>query len=64
VAEGQLQWDPEWRVPKTPHDSAKRERSTSFDSWPVDLVIFDSDEHAVDLPRFGGHGVIRRPGSR
>ena len=44
-SEGQLRWDPEWRVPRTPHDSAKRERSTSFESWPVDLVIFDSDEH-------------------
>jgi predicted RNA methylase len=45
-SEGQLQWDPEWRVPKTPHDSAKREGGRSFESWPVDLAIFDSDEHA------------------
>ncbi len=44
--EGQLRWDPEWRVPKTPHDSAKRERSDSYEGWPVDLVIFDSEEHA------------------
>jgi predicted RNA methylase len=45
-SEGQLQWRPEWRVPKTPHDSAKRETNRSFQSWPVDLVLFDSDEHA------------------
>ncbi len=45
-SEDQLRWEPEWRVPKTPHDSAKRERSVSFESWPVDLVIFDSEEHA------------------
>ncbi len=45
-SEGQLQWAPEWRIPKTPHDSAKREHSSSFESWPVDLVIFDSEEHA------------------
>jgi type I restriction enzyme M protein len=45
-SEDQLQWSPEWRVPKTPHDSAKREKSASFESWPVDLVLFDSDEHA------------------
>jgi type I restriction enzyme M protein len=46
-SEGQLQWDPEWRVPKTPHDAAKREGGTrSFESWPVDLVIFDAEEHA------------------
>lgn len=44
--DGQLQWRPEWRVPKTPHDSAKRESSQSFESWPVDLVLFDSEEHA------------------
>lgn len=45
-SEGQLRWDPEWRVPKTPHDAAKRERGTSFASWPIDLVVFDSEEHA------------------
>jgi predicted RNA methylase len=46
-SEGQLQWKPEWRVPKTPHDAAKREGGTrNFESWPVDLAIFDSDEHA------------------
>lgn len=45
-SEGQLQWSPEWRVSKTPHDSAKRERGVSFASWPVDLVIFDTAEHA------------------
>jgi predicted RNA methylase len=44
-SEGQLQWKPEWRVPKTPHDSAKRDANKSFDSWPCDLVIFDSEEH-------------------
>lgn len=45
-SEGQLQWEPEWRVPKAPHDSARRERGSSFQSWPVDLAVFDSDEHA------------------
>ncbi len=45
-SEDQLRWSPEWRVPKTPHDSAKRERSDSYEGWPVDLVIFDSEEHA------------------
>lgn len=45
-SEGQLRWEPEWRVPRTPHDAAKRERSASFESWPVDLAIFDSEEHA------------------
>lgn len=44
-SEEQIRWDPEWRVPKTPHDAAKRESSSSFESWPCDLVIFDSEEH-------------------
>lgn len=38
---GQLQFAPEWRVPKTPHDAAKREAGVSFGGWPVDLAIFD-----------------------
>ncbi len=45
-SEGQLRWRPAWHVPETPHDAAKREVGKSFTGWPVDLVIFDSDEHA------------------
>lgn len=37
----QLQWKPEWRVPKSPHDASKREEGRKFESWPVDLAIFD-----------------------
>lgn len=44
-SEGQLQWAPEWRVPRSPHDAAKREKGSSFESWPVDLAVFDSDDH-------------------
>ncbi|MFS0730050.1 N-6 DNA methylase [Curtobacterium sp. 1P10AnD] len=44
----QLQWQPEWRVPKTPHDAAKRERGAAFDGWPVDLVLFDDVRGAGD----------------
>jgi len=43
---GQLQWQPEWRVPKSPHDAAKREAGSSFGGWPVDLVLFEDEEHA------------------
>lgn len=42
--EGQLQWSPEWRVPKTPSEAAKREAGKSFESFPCDLVIFASEE--------------------
>lgn len=37
----QLQWDPEWRVPKSPHDATNRELGRSFASWPVDLAFFE-----------------------
>ena len=41
-----MQWRPEWRVPKSPHDASKRESGSSFSGWPVDLVLFDDDKHA------------------
>jgi len=47
--EDQLQWSPEWRVPKTPHDASKREKSASFDGFPVDLTAFSSAEKRGDL---------------
>lgn len=43
---GQLKWQPEWRVPKSPHDAAKREAGSSFAGWPVDLVLFEDEQHA------------------
>lgn len=54
----QLQWQPEWRVPKSPHDAAKREGGKSFAGWPVDLVLFDRPggyqtwEHVVAICEF------------
>ncbi|WP_326688840.1 N-6 DNA methylase [Streptomyces sp. NBC_01795] len=45
---GQLKWQPEWRVPQSPHDAAKREEGKSFAGWPVDLAIFDDVRHAGD----------------
>ncbi|MGV9713341.1 HsdM family class I SAM-dependent methyltransferase [Gordonia sp. NPDC003424] len=54
----QLQWAPEWRVPKSPHDAASREGGKSFSAWPVDLALFEdastvgSWEHVVVLFEF------------
>lgn len=45
-SEGQLRWQPAWRVPQSPHDAARREVGKSFNGWPVDLVAFDSDDRA------------------
>lgn len=55
---GQLQYEPEWRVPKSPHDAAKREGGVGFSGWPVDLVIFDDPstisqwEHVLAICEF------------
>lgn len=54
----QLQWDPEWRVPKSPHDATNREAGRSFSSWPVDLAVFEdassvgSWEHVLIICEF------------
>lgn len=36
----QIQYQPEWRVPKTPSEASKREKGQSFKSFPVDVAIF------------------------
>src|SRR4051812_20140142 len=51
--EGQLQWKPEWPVPKTPHDLTKRERGQKYDiCGTVDLVAFadtSGEAHALQV---------------
>lgn len=41
----QIRWQPEWRVPRSPHDAAAREGGKNFSSWPVDLALFDDPTH-------------------
>jgi type I restriction enzyme M protein len=38
----------EWRVPKTPSESTKREKGQSFAGFPVDVAVFDSATHRGD----------------
>ena len=40
--------DCEWRVPKTPSESSKREKGRSFAGYPVDIAVFDSAEGKGD----------------
>jgi type I restriction enzyme M protein len=40
----------EWRVPKSPSESTKREKHTSFAGFPVDIAVFD-DRNNVGDPR-------------
>lgn len=43
-AEGQIQYQPEWRAPRTPSHASRREAGHSFDGYPADIVIFDSED--------------------
>jgi type I restriction enzyme M protein len=51
--EGQLQWKPEWQVPKTPHDLTKRERGQKYEvCGSADLVAFadtSGEAHALQV---------------
>lgn len=38
----------EWKVPKTPSEASKREKSNSFDFFPVDIAVFESKETCGD----------------
>ncbi|WP_217582927.1 N-6 DNA methylase [Microbacterium sp. GbtcB4] len=44
----QMQWQPEWRVPKAPSEATKREGKHGFAGWPVDLVLFEDPEAPND----------------
>ena len=59
--ESQLQWKPEWRVPRTPHDAAKREGKHGFQYWPVDLVLFQNPEKPRNWENVLGIFEFKRP---
>jgi type I restriction-modification system DNA methylase subunit len=60
-SESQLQWQPEWRVPKSPHDAAKREGNRGFSNWPVDLVVFQDEEMPNDWQNVLGIFEFKKP---
>lgn len=39
----QVQWDPEWRVPKNPSEHSRREAGQQFSGFPVDIIIWESE---------------------
>lgn len=45
-SDGQIQFQPEWRVPRTPSQASRREAGHSFEGYPADIVIFESDDTA------------------
>lgn len=46
--ETQIQYQPEWHVPKSPSEASKREIGKSFQGFPVDVAIFDSPDNYGD----------------
>lgn len=42
-SEHQVQWDPEWRVPKNPSEHSRREAGQQYQGFPVDIVIWESE---------------------
>ena len=38
----------EWRVPKTPSEASKRESGSSYDGFPVDIAVFESEQTCGD----------------
>lgn len=59
--ERQLKWQPEWRVPKSPHDAAKREGGHGFAHWPVDLVLFEDANAPLDWQNVLGIFEFKKP---
>ncbi len=43
--DSQIQFQPEWKVPKTPSEASKREAGLNFNGYPVDIAIFDSSSN-------------------
>lgn len=39
----QVQWDPEWRVPKNPSEHSRREAGQQYAGFPVDIIIWESE---------------------
>jgi N-6 DNA Methylase len=57
----QLQFEPEWRVPKRPSEASKRELGYKFDSWPVDIAIFDDPLHSGEYEHLLGIVETKAP---
>lgn len=61
---GQLQWQPEWRVPKSPSEAKKREDGRGFAGWPVDLAIFEDTDGQNDWQSIIGICEFKAPNER
>ena len=53
--------DIEWRVPQTPHDATQRELGRAFAYFPVDIAIFDREEHVGEYEHVFGFIECKSP---
>lgn len=60
----QMQWEPEWRVPTNPSGAKLREDGRRFESWPVDLVLFDDTDGENDWQNVLGLFEFKAPDER
>lgn len=44
----QIQWDPEWKVPKNPSEHSRREAGQKYAGFPVDIIIWESEARRED----------------
>lgn len=44
----QIQWNPEWRVPKNPSEHSRRESGQRYAGFPVDIIIWESEARRED----------------
>lgn len=61
---GQMQYQPEWRVPKRPSEAKKREEGRSFEAWPVDLALFSDTDRANDWQNVLGVFEFKAPNEK
>lgn len=61
---GQMQWQPEWRVPKSPSEGKKREDGRGFAGWPVDLVVFQDTDGPNDWQNVLGIFEFKEPNQK
>jgi hypothetical protein len=59
--EEQLQFSPEWRIPRTPSEASKRELGYKFEYWPIDIAIFGDPAHAGEYNHLIGIVETKAP---
>lgn len=60
----QILFQPEWRVPRTPSQASRREKGQSFDGFPADIAIFDSEDTVGEWEHLVVLFELKQPNAR